>query len=565
MPKVKLLEPAAAQKLDRYELIGEIAAGGMATVYLGRLAGAGGFQRFVAVKRLHPHLAHEAEFVEMFLDEARLAAGIHHPHVVPILEVGTSEDGFYLVMEYVEGDTLARLMALAVANQALPPRPVLLRILLDALAGLHAAHELLDAHGDVVGLVHRDMSPQNVLVGVDGCTRITDFGVARANSRLNTTATGRLKGKLAYMAPEQANGDDLDRRADLFSMGTLLWELLAGRRLFKGENDVQTLHRLLVAEIPRVSTVAPDVPEALAAVSARALERDRSARFQTAAEFADAIERAVRDAGPTLAVASPREVAAYVRDAIGQEISLQRDSVRAWLAQSEPTSRVESTPTPLDRPLVIPLARPTVKGFPPPPPVPSRPTLPDSPVAAKRAPEDDALTRVRAVTSLSSASMSVAASQPSLSSAQGAGARPESGRSPGSAPAKWAALVAILFAVGMALATWMQPSNPLEEKSRALVTEPSPVQATGAPGFANSSAVAVISTGVPAAPMAAPAAPPAVPAQAPSAHESASSQPARATPESDHRLTPSRPRASASVSAKPPPRPVVEDLSNPYR
>src|SRR4051812_22095228 len=193
MAKVKLLDPSdSKRRLDRYELIGELASGGMATVYLARLAGVGGFQRFVAIKRLHPHLAQEEEFIEMFLDEARLAAGIHHPHVVPILEVGQSESGYYLVMEYIEGDTLARIVARSVAMAMPVPRPILLRVILDALAGLHAAHELTDDHGQLVQLVHRDVSPQNILVGVDGCSRLTDFGVARAASRLSNTRTDRL-------------------------------------------------------------------------------------------------------------------------------------------------------------------------------------------------------------------------------------------------------------------------------------------------------------------------------------------------------------------------------------
>src|SRR6185369_608614 len=190
----------------------------------------------VAVKRLHPHLASEEEFIEMFLDEARLAAGIHHPHVVPLLEVGESDSGYYLVMEYIEGDTLARLMARALARAQPIPRPVLVRIILDALAGLHAAHELLDADGNPVQLVHRDVSPQNVLVGVDGSSRITDFGVAHAASRLQNTRADRLKGKIAYMSPEQAHAGDVDRRADVFAMGIILWEVLAARRLFKADS-----------------------------------------------------------------------------------------------------------------------------------------------------------------------------------------------------------------------------------------------------------------------------------------------------------------------------------------
>src|SRR5690606_6429832 len=225
-----------AQRIDRYDLVAEIASGGMATVYLARLAGVGGFQRFVAIKRLHPHLAKEKEFVEMFLDEARLAAGIHHPNVVPILEVGASERGYYLVMEYIEGDTLARLLARAATTAGKIPADIAIRILLDMLQGLHAAHELKDEKGMATELVHRDVSPQNILVGMDGVSRITDFGVARAASRLSATRVGQLKGKIAYMAPEQAAGDTrVDRRADIFSAGIVLWEVLASRRLFKAE------------------------------------------------------------------------------------------------------------------------------------------------------------------------------------------------------------------------------------------------------------------------------------------------------------------------------------------
>jgi eukaryotic-like serine/threonine-protein kinase len=343
MAKVKLLDPSdTKRKLDRYELIGELASGGMATVYLARLAGVGGFQRFVAIKRLHPHLANEEEFIEMFLDEARLAAGIHHPHVVPILEVGQTENGYYLVMEYVEGDTLARIVARALSGGKGVPRSILLRILLDTLAGLHAAHELNDAHGQTVSLIHRDCSPQNVLVGVDGCSRITDFGVARATSRIASTRTDRVKGKLAYMSPEQAKGDsDIDRRSDLFAMGVILWEVLAGRRLFKADNERETIRRILIDPIPRLSTMIPNLHPALDDVCARALERDPDRRFQTAAEMADGLERAARVAATAspneVGVASPREVAGYVQAALGQDIAAQRESVRAWLAHSEPS------------------------------------------------------------------------------------------------------------------------------------------------------------------------------------------------------------------------------------
>jgi serine/threonine-protein kinase len=334
------------ERLDRFELVAELASGGMATVYLARLSGVGGFQRFVAIKRLHPHLAKEGEFIQMFLDEARLAARIHHPNVVPILEIGTSADGYYLVMEYIEGDTLARLLARAAQNHEKIPPGIGVRLVLDTLAGLHAAHELKDDDGKALEIVHRDVSPQNVLVGVDGTARITDFGVARASSRLSTTRSGQLKGKLAYMAPEQAKAaSNVDRRADVFAMGVVLWEILACKRLFKGDGEADTLNRVLHEPIPTLRTASPLVPAVLETVVMKALERDRDKRYATAADFSEALERAARVLG---LMAAPREVAAYVEEAIGAEISQQRDAVRAWLTRSEPSKHGIKVPEPRD-------------------------------------------------------------------------------------------------------------------------------------------------------------------------------------------------------------------------
>lgn len=334
MVAAKLFDPGAGrQRVDRYELLGEIASGGMATVYLARLTGVGGFQRFVAMKRLHPHLANEKEFVEMFLDEARLAAGIHHPNVVPILEVGASPVGYYLVMEYVEGDTLARLLARAASRGSRIPPPIVIRIALDMLAGLHAAHELRDDRGQPINLVHRDVSPQNILVGADGISRITDFGVARAASRLSATRVGQLKGKIAYMAPEQAQGDErLDRRADVFSAGIVLWEALTAKRLFKADNEAATLSRIMNEPIPNLARIAPHLGSEVSDVIMRALDRDRERRFTSCAQFADALEASAQ---AHVKVATSRELAAYVQEVMGEEVARQRDAVRLWLARTE--------------------------------------------------------------------------------------------------------------------------------------------------------------------------------------------------------------------------------------
>jgi serine/threonine protein kinase len=324
----------------------------MATVFLGRISGAGGFQRFVGIKRLHPHLAREPEFIEMFLEEARLAARIHHPNVVPILEIGTSDQGYYIVMEYVEGDTFANLIARTVQTGRRMPVRVATRILVDVLGGLHAAHELADDDGKPLGIVHRDVSPQNILIGIDGSARLTDFGVARATSKLSTTRTGQLKGKLAYMAPEQArSAKDIDRRADVFAAGVVLWEALEGRRLFKGDGEADTLNKVLNEPIPPLKNAEPSTPPGLEEVLERALDRERMRRFATAASFADALERVAHEADE---VATHKDVAAYLDLVLGDEIVKQRETVRALIARREPKPKSLSMPPPAPTPPTLP-------------------------------------------------------------------------------------------------------------------------------------------------------------------------------------------------------------------
>jgi serine/threonine-protein kinase len=351
--ELKLLDPNdERRRIDRYELIGEIASGGMATVFLARLAGAGGFQRLFAIKRLHAHLAGDEEFVQMFLDEARLAAGIHDPHVVPIFEVGTNEAGYYFVMEYVEGCTLARMSARSRALSRRLPVPIAVRVMLDVLAGLSAAHELADREGQHLGLVHRDCTPQNILVGADGASRITDFGIASAAAKLSITNANIVKGTLAYLSPEQARAEAVDGRSDLFAVGVVLWELLSGQRLFRAETEAKTLSRVLLEPIPALRAIAPELSTALEEVCARALRRDRGGRFQSANEMAEALELAARDApGDTAApgVASPREVGAYVVELFGAELAERRQAVRQWVAATGDTMPPSRPPEALQR------------------------------------------------------------------------------------------------------------------------------------------------------------------------------------------------------------------------
>jgi serine/threonine-protein kinase len=284
----------------------------MATVHLGRALGVGGFERFVAIKVMHAHLAEEPEFVAMFLDEGRLAARIRHPNVVGTIDIQQDEQGLFLVMDYVDGPSLQKVLrAVFKKHGGPPPLDVALRIFADALAGLHAAHELRGGDGEPLHLVHRDVSPQNILISVDGIAQITDFGVARAESRLQTTRAGVVKGKVCYMAPEQIRSEPIDRRTDIYAAGALLWELLTGQRLIRGDNDGAMMEQILRGHLPTPHEVTPTVPEALSAVAMRALAASPADRFPTAAELADALEAAAAREG--VAIATPRVVSAFIK------------------------------------------------------------------------------------------------------------------------------------------------------------------------------------------------------------------------------------------------------------
>jgi serine/threonine-protein kinase len=350
--------PGEGERLDRFELVAELAAGGMATVYLARFVGVAGFKRFVAIKRLHPHLAKEQDFIQMFLDEARLAARLHHPNVVPILEIGVQNEQYYLVMEYIEGDTVGHLMARAANVNKKIPVPIVVRIMLDTLTGLNAAHELHDDDGTPLEIVHRDVSPQNILVGVDGVARITDFGVAKAQARLaNATQGGQLKGKLAYMSPEQVRGNmTVDRRADVFAAGIVTWELLTGQRLFKAEGEAETLFKVVAAEVPPIRNYEPGVPPEVEVVIKRALAAHPADRFASTADFAEALEQAARTYN---LVATVRQTAAFVNEMIGLDISQQREIVRAWLGRSDVSRSGIANVLPKEAP--TPLVTPAVK------------------------------------------------------------------------------------------------------------------------------------------------------------------------------------------------------------
>jgi serine/threonine-protein kinase len=280
----------AHRVIGRYVVYDAIAAGGMATVHLGRFAAAAGFARTVAIKRLHENLAADPEFSTMFLDEARLAARVNHPNVIQTLDVVALGSELFLVMEYVHGDSLSTLMQQVRKTKCRVPPPVATHIACEVLQGLHAAHEARNERGEPLDIVHRDVSPHNILVGVDGVSRVFDFGVAKSLGRVQTTREGQVKGKLAYMAPENFRAEHVTRRSDIYAAGIVLWETLTGRRLFTGACEAEVVYAALAAPIEPPSAFAPDLPEALDRVVLRALERDPARRYETAAEMALALE-----------------------------------------------------------------------------------------------------------------------------------------------------------------------------------------------------------------------------------------------------------------------------------
>ncbi|MEZ4222496.1 MAG: serine/threonine-protein kinase [Polyangiaceae bacterium] len=313
--------------IGRYLLYEEIAAGGMATVHVGRLIGPAGFSRTVAIKRLHPMFAKDPEFVSMFLDEARLAARIRHANVVSTLDVVARDGELYLVMDYVRGSSLAALFRLAKSRKEWLPVNVACTIVHQALLGLDAAHGATDNHGRPLAIVHRDVSPQNILVGVDGQARVADFGVAKAASRAATTEEGKIKGKLAYMAPEQLLRQKIDRRTDVFAAGVVLWEALCGTRLFASDDPAAAVATILSGKVDPPSRLCEHVSKDLDEVVLKALAADAGQRFDTAQEMALAIQKATSLA-PTL------EVGAWVED-VAKE-SLARQATVVTQMESDP-------------------------------------------------------------------------------------------------------------------------------------------------------------------------------------------------------------------------------------
>lgn len=328
----------ARHVLGRYDLLMPLASGGMAMVWAARLRGTRGFQKIVAIKTMLPRLSDDAQFEQMFLDEAALASQIRHPHIVEILDLGEQDDVLYLVMEWIDGVPLHELLRSARKSGGVPLN-VAVRIVSQSLAGLHAAHELKDAGGQLVGLVHRDISPQNILVTYDGVAKVVDFGVAKATALGDgSTAAGKVKGKIAYMAPEQIRDEGIDRRVDVFAMGIVLYAITTGRHPFRKESEAATMYNICAPTPPTPPRkLIPGYPASLERVVLQALAKDASKRFATANDMLRALDHALPS---SMRASTDEEVASFVRGLFGERRETQQKAIQVALAAAD--SRAES-------------------------------------------------------------------------------------------------------------------------------------------------------------------------------------------------------------------------------
>jgi serine/threonine protein kinase len=321
----------AGDWLDRYELLCPIASGGMATVWLARLRGKRGFEKLFAIKTIRTELVDDPLFQEMLLDEARIASNIQHPNVAQILDLGEAHDVLFIVMERVDGDSLTKIRKLLARLGGSVPLGIALRILADACAGLHAAHELRDEHGRPLGIVHRDVSPQNILVSVAGAVKVIDFGIAKAQNRQQgETRTGVFKGKVQYMAPEQVKkGATVDRRADIWALGICLHELVAGKVPNDGDDHIEMIRKVLSDEPPQI---AEGLPVPVMRILERSLKLDPEERFPTAAAMQDAFEEAMDELGVGT---TGSDIAAFLRS----ELPELEEKRRGLVSQSVDDAR----------------------------------------------------------------------------------------------------------------------------------------------------------------------------------------------------------------------------------
>jgi serine/threonine protein kinase len=330
-------------QIGKYQLVGEIARGGMGIVYLSVARGPKGFSKLLVLKELKPELVEDPVFLEMFLEEARLAARLNHPNIVHTYDVGAEGARHYIVMDYLEGYTLARVLRKRSPKFTLNMQ---LRVLCEVLQGLHYAHTLVDYDGSQLAIVHRDSTPQNVFLTFDGQVKIVDFGIAKAIDSTIETRAGILKGKPAYMAPEQIGGD-VDVRVDVFAAGVMLWEAVAGKRMWHGKPDVEVLASIIKGEVPALKDAAPDAPEALVRIVTRATEKNRENRYASAAEMQTEIDAYLKEQKATETI---REVGLVIAELFTTERAAERATIEAHLSrvkEGQPRSSIPSIRPPM--------------------------------------------------------------------------------------------------------------------------------------------------------------------------------------------------------------------------
>ena len=311
--------------MGRYQLLALLATGGMAEVYLAKQKGIKGFEKLVVVKRILPHLARESRFIEMFFDEARITAKLNHPNIIQTYDLGKEGNEYFIAMEYLEGESLGYLINRAQESGQLLPETLAAGIVFELCKGLEYAHKYRDESGTHLNIVHRDISPHNIFVMFSGGVKLVDFGIAKATTREHHTIDGSLKGKLGYMSPEQCLGKTLDARSDLFSLGVVLWELLARRRLFKRGSESAMIEAILREPIPRLREMLPNIPKSLDVIVNRALQKEPDSRYFSANEMGSDIKEYLREAK---VAGVTKDIEAFVGKVLAERVMAKREALK---------------------------------------------------------------------------------------------------------------------------------------------------------------------------------------------------------------------------------------------
>jgi serine/threonine protein kinase len=351
-----------ATYLGKYRLLARLGTGGMAEVLLGRVDGPAGFSKHFAIKRMRPELTAHREFVDLFLEEARTASLLSHPNICQVNELSTADGDYFMVLEYLDGVPISSVLVKALSQPTALPIRFLVGVVQQACEGLHYAHEMADEHGRPYHIIHRDISPPNLFVTMDGVVKVLDFGISKSRDSLVKTLTGQIRGKFSYMSPEQLRGEKLDRRSDVFSLGIVLFELLTGRRLFRRKSRLEVFKAVVKEPIPLASDWRPDLPADLVSVLEHALARDRDRRFDTARAFGEALAGSIRSLGGPM---SPQAIGTRVRSEFHGELDARRQllvtppgvaisSIQGGL-MTDPTSRVRGPIPSRERAGVLPV------------------------------------------------------------------------------------------------------------------------------------------------------------------------------------------------------------------